>query len=117
MYTLLAQTKPEDDVTLPTTGGEVVTLPRVVVAAELFSGLTTAIENKKRDSRQIDDLTAPMVHLKEAARVLDKAATAYADVAGRPAFNRGDFETALQEYQRAAAAFGAVVSPPEDTGV
>lgn len=117
VYTLLAQTKPEDDVTMLTTGGEVVTLPRVVVATELFSGLTTAIENKKRDSRQIDDLTAPMVHLKEAARVLDKAASAYADVAGRPAFNRGDFETALQEYQRAAAAFGAVVSPPEDTGV
>ena len=35
----------------------------------------------------------------------------------KEAYDRGDFETALQEYQRAAAAFGAVVSPPEDTGV
>jgi hypothetical protein len=117
VYTLLAQTKPEDDVALPTTEGEAVTLPRVVVATELFSGLTTAIENKKRDSRQVDGLTAPMIHLKEAARVLDKAATAYADVRGRPGFNQSEFESAVQEYERAAAEFDSVAAPVEDPGV
>lgn len=119
VYTLLAQTKPDADITLPSPGasdGDTVSLPRVVVATELFSGLTTAIENKKRDARQIDDLTAPMVHLKEAARVLDKAATAYADVKDRPGFKRSDFEAALQEYERAAAAFQSVASPSEESG-
>ena len=119
VYTLLAQTKPDEDIRLPSPGAsndDAVSLPRVLVATELFSGLTTAIENKKRDARQIDDLTAPMVHLKEAARVLDKAATAYADVKDRPGFRRADFEDAVQEYERAAAVFQSVVSPSEDSG-
>jgi len=119
MFTLLAQTKPDEDITLPTPGASGdgnVSFPRVVVATELFSGLTTAIENKKRDARQIDDLTAPMVHLKEAARVLDKAATAYADVKDRPGFKRPDFEAAVREYERAAAAFRSIVSPSEESG-
>jgi len=119
MYTLLAQTKPDADITLPSPGAsddDSVSLPRVVVATELFSGLTTAIENKKRDARQIDDLTAPMVHLKEAARILDKAATAFADVKDRPGFKRADFEAAVREYERAAAAFQSAVSPSEESG-
>lgn len=117
VYTLLAQTKPDEDITLPgpgTSDDDSVSLPRVVVATELFSGLTTAIENKKRDARQIDDLTAPMVHLKEAARALDKAAAAYADVKDRPGFKRTDFVAAVQEYERAAAAFQSVVVPSEE---
>lgn len=119
MYTLLARTKPDEDITLPSSGtsdDDSVSFPRVVVATELFSGLTTAIENKKRDARQIDDLTAPVVHLKEAARVLDKAATAYVDVKDRPGFARADFEAAVQEYERAAAAFRSVVSPSAESG-
>lgn len=117
VYTLLAQTKPDDDVTLPTSDGETVTMPRIVVATELFSGLTTAIENKKRDSQQIDDLTAPMIHLREAARVLDKAASTYADVGRRPGFNRSDFEAAVQHFERAAAGFNAVTAKAKDPGV
>jgi hypothetical protein len=117
LYTLLARAQPEGSVALPVANGETVTLPRVVVASELFSGLSIAIENKKRDSRQIDDLTAPMVHLKEAARLLDKAAAAYADVYGRPTFNRSDFESAVREYERAEAAFSAITSTAEDAGV
>lgn len=118
VYTLLAQTKSDEDITFTGTEGadDTVTLPRMVVATELFSGLTTAIENKKRDARQIDDLTAPTVHLKEAARVLDKAATAYADVKDRPGFKRADFEAAVEEYERAAASFQYVVSPSEESG-
>lgn len=118
MYTLLAQTKPDEDITMPSPGASDtdISLPRVVVATELFSGLTTAIENKKRDARQVDDLTTPMVHLKEAARVLDKAATAYTDVKDRPGFKHTDFEAAVQEYERAAAAFQSVASLSEDSG-
>lgn len=118
VYTLLAQTKSDEDVTLPGTGvtDDTVTLPRMVVATELFGGVTTAIENRKRDVRQIDDLTAPMVHLKEVARVLDKATTAYADVKDRPGFKRADFVATVEEYGRAAASFQSVVSPSEESG-
>ena len=117
VFTLLAQTKTDDGVLLPTTGGEPVTLPRLVVATELFSGLTTAIEYKKRDSRQIDDLTAPMVHLREAARLIDKAAATYADVKERPGFNIVDFTMAVQAHERAASAFTAAIPPDQEIGV
>lgn len=118
MYALLAQTKQDEDITLPgpEASDDSISLPRVVVATELFSGLTTAIENKKRDARQIDDLTAPMVHLKEAARVLDKAATAFVDVKDRSGFKRDDFEAAVRVYERAAATFQSAVSSREESG-
>ena len=118
LYTLLARARADEDIALTADGGgEAVRLPRAVVAAELFTGLSTAIENKRRDSRQIDDLTAPMIHLKEAARLLDKAASAYSNVHGRASFNRDAFESAVREYERAAAAFADVAGVGEDPGV
>lgn len=117
LYTLLAQTKPDANISIPTSSGDTVTLPRTVVAGELFSGLSTAIENKKRDSRQTDDLTAPMAHLKEAARLLDKAATAYVDVQDRPSFDRNTFEEVVREYRRAASAFDDITSTAEGSSV
>lgn len=111
LYTLLAKAGPDDSVALPTTAGPPVEVPRKAVAAGLYSAMTTAIENKQRDGRHLDDLTAPMVHLKEAGRSLDKATTAYADVRQRSAFDHTAFVTALQEYQRAAAELIAAVGP------
>ena len=105
LYTLLATTKADEDITLPGEGADPVSLSRKSVAAELHSALSTAIENRKRDTRQVDDLTAPTAHLKEATRALDKATEAYADVHARPGFARAAFLTALQGYQRAAAEF------------
>jgi hypothetical protein len=110
LYTLLAQAKPDEDITIPAGGDTPVTLSRRAVAADLYGALSTAIDNKKRDSRQLDDLTAPVIHLKEAARVLDKAATAYADVHQRAGFDGGAFRAAVREYERAAAAFAATVA-------
>ena len=117
IYTLLARTQPDGDITLPSPGTshESVSLPREVITSALFSGLTTAIENKKRDARQIDDLTAPMLHLKEAARLLDKAAESYADVHDRPGFRSSDFAVAVQGFERAATAFRASASGVEST--
>ncbi len=112
LYTLLAQAGPDETVTLPTAGGSPVELPRKAVAAGLYSALTTAIENKQRDNRSLDDLTAPMVHLKEAARSLDRATTAYADVHQRSGFDQPTFQASLQEYQRAATELLNTVTPP-----
>ncbi len=117
-YTRLARTKLDEVIALTNsqTLDDNACLPRAAVATELFSGLTTAIENKKRDDRQIDDLTAPIVHLKEAARVLDKAAAAYADVKERPEFRHREFAEAMQQHDRAEAAFRSLVSPGEESG-
>ena len=109
LYKLLARAQPDEDITISRTGDVPVTLSRRAVAADLHGALSTAIENKKRDSRQLDDLTAPMVHLKEAARVLDRAATAYADVCNRPGFDGELFSAAVREYERAAASFAAMI--------
>ena len=111
LYTLLAQAGPDDTVALPTANGSPVELPRKAVAAGLYGALTTAIENKQRDNRSLDDLTAPMVHLKEATRSLDKARTAYADVQQRSGFDKSAFQAALQEYQRAATELLSAVTP------
>jgi hypothetical protein len=117
LYKLLAQAKPDEDITISGTGDGRVVISRTAVAAELHGALSTAIENKKRDSRRLDDLTAPMVHLKEAARVLDRAATAYADVRQRTGFDDAAFRAAVREYERAAASFAAASDPaPVDTG-
>lgn len=116
LYTLLAKAGPHDAVTLPTTSGPPVELPRKAVAAGLYGALTTAIENKQRDNRSIDDLTAPMVHLKEATRSLDKATTAYSDVRQRAGFDQSAFQAALQEYQRAAAELQSAVAAAAPPG-
>jgi len=117
LYTLLAQAGPDDAVALPTATGPPVELPRKAVAAGLYGALTTAIENKQRDNRSLDDLTAPIVHLKEATRSLDKATTAHADVRQRVGFDQSAFQAALQEYQRAAAELlSAVTSSSTSSG-
>ncbi|MEV7135847.1 hypothetical protein AB0N24_23555 [Arthrobacter sp. NPDC093128] len=105
IYTLLARTKPEEHITLPTEDGTVANLSREVVVTGLRGALTTAIENKKRDTRQLDRLTAPMLHLKEAAKALDSATVAYAEVSSRAGFRQTDFLKAVAEYQRAATNF------------
>lgn len=117
LYRLLAQAKPDEDITISRDGDAPVTMSRTAVAADLHGAISTAIENKKRDSRQLDDLTAPMVHLKEAARVLDRAATAYADVRRRPAFDDVAFRAAVREYERAAAGFAAIIPVSLPAGV
>ena len=102
LYTLLAKSGEDENVAFPSSSGDTVELPRKAVAADLYGGLLTAIENKQRDSRSIDDLTAPMVHLKEAARSVDKAAAAYSDVRQRAGFDNNAFNLALAEFERAA---------------
>lgn len=117
LYTLLAQTGPDDSVSLPSGAGPAAELPRKAVAAGLYGALTTAIENKQRDNRRLDDLTAPMVHLREATRSLDRATKAYAEVRQRGGFDQSTFDTALQEYQRAAdELLGAVTSTSSAAG-
>ncbi|MGK3957670.1 hypothetical protein ACLKOZ_15940 [Arthrobacter sp. R4] len=105
IYTLLAQTKPAEHISVPKEDGTMVNLPRDVVVSGVHGALTTAIENKRRDTRRLDRLTAPMVHLKEAAKALDSATVAYAEVNKRPGFSQTDFLRAVADYQRAATNF------------
>lgn len=110
LYLLLATTSDQDSVSLPTAEGPAVEVPRKAVESSLYGALTTAIENKQRDNRRLDDLTAPMVHLREAAKSLDKAVTTYADVRERSQFDESAFAAALRSYRRAAAELDANVA-------
>ena len=104
LYTLLVRAGAEDTVQLPVPdGAAAVELPRKAVAASVAGTLLNAIENKQRDSRKLDDLAAPMVHLREAARSVDKAREAYVRVQGRAGFDHGAFRAARAEYERATA--------------
>lgn len=114
IYTLLARTKPEEHITVPNEDGSMVNLPRDVVVSGVRGALTTAIENKKRDTRQLDRLTAPMLHLKDAAKALDNATVAYAEVNKRAGFNQVDFLKAVAEYQRAATNFAMSTGLSDD---
>ncbi len=114
IYTLLARTNPEEHITVPNEDGTMVNLPRDVVVSGVRGALTTAIENKKRDTRQLDRLTAPMLHLKEAAKALDSATVAYAEVSARAGFNQTEFLKAVAEYQRAATNFSMSTGLSDD---
>lgn len=115
LYTLLAKTKSDEEITVPVDGAAPVSLSRQSVAADLHSALSTAIENKKRDSRQVDDLTAPMAYVQDATRALDKATAAYGSVREMPGFKPAIFLAAVQKYQRAAAEFAAVTGSESAT--
>ncbi|GAA1435944.1 hypothetical protein GCM10009616_34480 [Microlunatus lacustris] len=114
LYLLLATASAQESVSLPTTEGTAVDVPRKAVESSLYSALTTAIENKQRDNRRLDDLTAPMVHLREAAKSIDKAVTTYADVRRRAEFDESAFGAALRSYQRAAAELDAIATDTSD---
>lgn len=105
IYTLLARTKPGENISVLKDDGTTVSVSRDGVVASLRAALTTAIENKKRDTRKLDRLIAPMVHLKEAAKALDNATKAFAEVQTEARFDGDDFRKAVGEYQRAAAEF------------
>lgn len=103
LYELLVKSRDEDNVRLPASGDtESVELPRKAIAAGVHGALMTAIENKQLDSRKLDELTAPMTHLRDAARAIDRAVTAYADVKDKPAFDHDAFLDVFNEYQRAS---------------
>lgn len=103
LYTMLAKSQENGNVSFASASGDAVELPRKAVAADLYGALVSAIENKQRDSRRLDDLTAPMVLLKEATRSIDKARAAYVDARSSGAFSKANFMLALQEFRRAVA--------------
>jgi hypothetical protein len=104
LYTLLAKSGNENTVERPGgNGSAAVEIPRKAFVASLHGTLLTAIENKQRDSRKIDDMPAPMVHLRDAARSLDKASSTYARVGDRAGFDTVAFRAVYAEYTRAAA--------------
>ncbi len=90
-------------------------LPRKAIAAGVHGALMTAIENKQLDSRKLDELTAPMTHLRDAARAIDRAAAAYADVQTKAAFDHDAFTDVFNEWQRAVADLLDNTQPPGDS--
>jgi len=106
IYSLLATTSGEETVALPNVdGGAPTEVPRTAFEAEVNTAFLDAIQNKTRDSQHVDDLVAPMSHLRDATRSIDKAAVAYNDVKDRAEFDQETFRARKRELERAVADF------------
>ncbi len=106
IYSLLATTSGAETVALPDAdGGAPTEVPRTVFEAEVNTAFVDAIQNKTRDDQHGDDLVAPMSHLHDAARSIDKAAGAYSDVKDRAEFDQETFRVRKRELERAVADF------------
>lgn len=71
------------------------------MVAGVNAAFTTAIAAKRRDSRTVNKLAAPIDHLREAAALINRARAALAQVAEHRAFDRAEYETAFDEVRRA----------------
>lgn len=103
IYDLLATSENDGDVLLPPQGAAAAPtrMPRKALAAGLKAAVETAIAAKKRDSRHLDALTAPIQFLREASKALDDARAAWVDAKGRPGFQSAAFVAALEQARRA----------------
>jgi len=102
-------TAPEDsDISLRNTDGEDVEIPRQTVLASINQAFMIAIDAKDRDNKDSDRLDAPAQKLRDVARLLDDAATGYAEVNADPDFDDDEFQDAMGAAQRAWDAFTMV---------
>ena len=101
LFTTLASVPEEGELALRDVDGDETAVPRSTVVAGLFAAFSTAIDARKRDSRSVDKLRAPMTHLSEAARSIDRARTALNEVAQHDNFDRGDLDAAVGRVRRA----------------
>lgn len=102
VYDLLARSSAESDIDIPGADGAAPTaVSRRSLAAGLKSSLETAILTRTRDERKLDALTAPAQYLKEAAKSLDDARTAWLEVRNRDGFDPEAFRASLEEAKRA----------------
>ncbi len=106
IYSLLATTSGAETVALPDAeGGAPTEVPRTAFEAEVNTAFVDAIQSKTRDAQHGDDLVAPMSHLHDAARSIDRAAVAYNDVKDRAEFDQETFRARKRELERAFADF------------
>jgi hypothetical protein len=116
LYELLVKSRDDETFSIPEAGDAApVELPRRAIAAGVHGALMTAIENKQLDSRKLDELTAPMTHLRDAARAIDRAVIAYADVKDKPSFDHDTFLDIFNEWQRAVSDLLAKTQALEDS--
>lgn len=102
LFKLLAASDEEDIIEIPTSdGSDPALVPRKALVANMHGVLVTAVENKLRDGKKLDDLIAPITFLKDAARAVDKAAVAYGNVSTRSGFDLAKFDQARAELGRA----------------
>ena len=101
LFTTLASLPEDGKRTLRDADGNETAFPRQTLVAGLNAAFTTAIEAKRRDSRAVDKLTAPMMHLSDAAQSIDRAQAVLRDVGQREDFDHDDFSDAVDGVRRA----------------
>ena len=69
--------------------------------AGIKAAFAIAIDAKRRDTREVGRLEAPMQHLGEATQAIDRARVAVAEVDGQEDFDAAAFDDAAAQLVRA----------------
>ncbi|MXW57835.1 MAG: hypothetical protein F4124_15075 [Acidimicrobiia bacterium] len=101
LFATLAEVPEDGEILLRDEDGNEAAFSRSTVIAGLNAAFSTAIDAKRRDSRAIDKLRAPVVHLSEAAQSIDEARSALSEVAQLDDFDNDGFEAAIGQVRRA----------------
>lgn len=112
LFTTLAAVPENGDLSLRDADGTTALLPRQTVVAGLNAAFATAIEAKERETKAVDRLEAPMAHLADAARSIDRARDALDEVGNRNDFDREALDDAADRLTRAYDEFDAARSDP-----
>lgn len=100
ILTLLAQAGDDEFVVLP--GADPAKpLTRATFAAAVNGVFDTAFENRRAQDDAVNELVRPEKFVLDAARLIDNARTAFADVHNRGDFDRDGFLAAREELDRA----------------
>ena len=93
---------PEDgDVPLRDADGNETAIPKPRVVASISAAFSTAIDAKRRDSQALNKLHAPITQLSDAARLIDRARTAFAEAVQHDDFDVDEFDEAVGRVRRA----------------
>ena len=101
LFITLASAPADGDITLRDDDGNEVAVPRQTVVAGIKAAFAIAIDAKRRDTREVGRLEAPMLHLGDATQAIDRARVAVAEVDGQEDFDTAAFDDAAAQLVRA----------------
>jgi hypothetical protein len=110
---LLELLAPENgEIVLRDENGSAHALSKDSVVAGVSTAFSTAVESKRRDSKAVDRLDAPMIHVSDARAALDRARSAWQEVKGTAGFDDASFDARMRELVRAFDNLRNLWTPP-----
>lgn len=101
LFTALAGLAEDGELSVRDNDGNESAISRQALVAGLNAAFSTAIDAKRRDSRAVDKLQAPMMHLSEASSSIDRARSALGDLGDADELDAGVFDAAIMKVRRA----------------